>query len=484
MRKLLLLLIMLPALTFSQENPKVIASDVAIVNVTVIDGTGNAPLADMTVFITGDSIVSILQSNSSEPADGTKVISGRGMYLIPGLWDMHVHISHSELFLPLLIANGVTSVRQMTCNEKYFRYLSELRGQISEKKIIGPDIYIPVVIFGKDQQWDGIMQMNTKEDAVAVIRKVKDSGADFVKIFDLYEPEAFKALLYEAKKQNVPVGGHCPIVFNMSEVAREGMGTFEHLFGILLACSSNEDSIRQQLIQTVTQHSRSFDDIVRLLYWVQTDEILKTHDPVKAHKLFSDLKKSGSYQCPNFILWDGWLKLNETLTTNDDRFKYVPDSYLKTWRKLSANPMSAKLSDEDFMYAKEIIGKNFEILQLLCEAGVPMIAGTDVSWTNPYNFPGFGLHDELNLLVKAGLTPMEAIQAATKNAATVLGVLDKTGTVEPGKQADLILLDANPLENINNTRKINAVFRAGRYLSRADLDTMLQKEETMVQYMK
>ncbi|MCE5206038.1 MAG: amidohydrolase family protein [Porphyromonadaceae bacterium] len=456
----------------------------AITDVTVIDATGRDPQPSMTVLLSDDKICAIQPVGRVKIPSGTRIVSGKGKYLIPGLWDMHVHISNSQIFIPLLIANGVTSVRQMTSNEKGFRRLKEMKSQIAAKKMIGPDIYLPVVVFGKDQQWDGIIQMNTQEDVAEVIGSVKEKDADFIKVFDLYDPAIFKSLLKEAKKQHISVAGHCPLAFNMGEIAMEGMDSFEHFFGVPLACSSEEASIRQQLIQTAKEYNSSFDDIVRLLYWILTPEILNTYDPEKAQAFISILKKSDSYQCPTAILWDGWSKLNDTLATSDYRLKYIPDSYLKTWLYLKDNPMSKKLSGEDFIFARKIMEKYSEMLRLFCKAGIPMIAGTDVSLTNPYNFPGFGLHDELSLLVKAGLSSMQAIQAATKNAATVLGVLDKTGTVEQGKCADLVLLNANPLDDINNTRKINAVFRAGSYLSGTDLNDMLQKEEKMAQAVK
>ena len=176
-------------------------------------------------------------------------------------------------------------------------------------------------------------------------------------------------------------------------------------------------------------------------------------------------------------MWNGQLKVINSELIQNENSKYVPAQYLNGWSTFASVGFTAHILPSEYDLFKRFINKRFEIVNELNQHGIPFLAGTDVSWWNHNIIPGFSLHDELSLLVNAGLTPMQALQAATRNAAEALDVLNKTGTIEVGKKADLVLLDVNPLEDINNTRKINAVIKAGQYISREELDKLLKKVE-------
>jgi len=461
-------------LIFSCSQKKQIVPDLAIVNTTVIDVADGKVKPEMTVLIKNNTITSIKHSRATELSPNTKVVDGKGKFLIPGLWDMHVHTWDDSLLFPLMIVNGVTSIRDMMTNPEQYNHLKDCKQQISENKRLGPNLYIPITIVGGDQEnWGNCFVINSEKEAVIAVREAKKLNADFIKVFDLYDSLAFIALLKEARLNGISVAGHCPIAFNIANASESGMNCFEHLFGVELGASSLEAELRKKLIKESQECKNSFQDLVRLLYFVQAPEMINSYDSIKAKQLFIKLKKSGSYQCPDLILWDGWLKVGNTEPSNDKRIEYIPKQYFKAWNRLDSNYMSAKVSKSDMDITRQLTLKRFELVKELNKYKIPILAGTDVTWNNPYNFPGFGLHDELSLLVKAGLTPMEALQSATINAATYLGVMNKTGTIEVGKIADLVLLNANPLENINNTTKINAVFKAGRYFPREELNSIL-----------
>lgn len=459
-------------------HPGTKAQDMAVVNVSVIDCTGSKEKPNMTVLVTDGKITAIEKFFRKNFGANTRIIDGKGKYLIPGLWDMHVHcLNDSLVFFPLMICNGITSVRDMYNNAALFEMKTEWRKLINEGKLIGPNMYIPLAVFGPDQNWWWGIVVKSKEEAANFVREAKASGADFIKIYDLYDPEVYFSIVNEAKQAGIRVVGHCPISVNIADAADAGQSTFEHLLGILIASSSKEAQIRSQMVQKTHEVHDSFSDLTRLLFYVQSADISGTYDVNKANNLFRRLKNSGSYQCPTLVFWKRLLTAINTDTCADGRFKNVPAKDLKYWYDLKADLSTAKISKEDFNLIRTLVKMDFQLVKELNRRGVKLLAGTDITWYKGKVMPKFGLHDELSLLVEAGLSPMEALLTATKNAAEALGVLDKTGTLEVGKCADMVLLDANPLKDIQNTTKINSVVKAGNYYSRDKLDNLLHDVE-------
>ncbi|MGE5519693.1 MAG: amidohydrolase family protein [Candidatus Dadabacteria bacterium] len=481
MKKVILVVVVaILAISFSQK--KAVPADMAITHVTLIDGTGTKAQHDMAVLITKDAITAIKSSKGLTIAPGTKVIDGTGKFLIPGLWDMHVHFSADSNFCALAIANGVTSVRDMFSNRESFGYQVDFRKKVNENRIIGPHMYIPLAVMGPDQNWFSSIKISSQQQAIDFVREVKDRGADFIKVFDLFDPDVFMTLLKEAKKNGIRVAGHVPLSVNAADAAEAGLGTIEHAYEILLATSSNETELRNNMLKEAEAVHTSFPDLSRLLFFVQSKDLLPTYDAAKASQLFKRLKESGSYQCPTLAVFEGKLKAINSDNSIDERKIYVTKECLQSWTNLKENQFSAALTTADFDKIRPLFKKRFDLVNEFNKHNIPILAGTDVGsgCSQHYLVPGFSLHDELMLLTQAGLSPMEALQAATQNGAKALGVINKTGTIELGKMADMVLLDANPLENINNTRKINAVVKAGRYFSREDLNQLLSMVEKRV----
>jgi imidazolonepropionase-like amidohydrolase len=373
----------------------------AITHVTVIDATGAAARSDRTVVIAGNRIEAIVDASARIPK-GARIVSAKGKFLIPGLWDMHVHLAASDL--PRLVANGVTGVRDMG---NVLANVDVWRGKIAAGSMVGPHIVrVGPILNGKAF---GAAQVLIESDAEAraAVRILKNVGVDQIKVHQLLSREAYFALADEAKKLSIPFVGHIPESITAAEASDAGQASIEH---------------------------------VETLFAGKTP--LKREETAA---VFAQFVKNNTAFDPTLIEYRG-----STDPANvDPRLMEKYPGLLSGRQKL-------------FTQFLELVG-------MMNRAGVALLAGTDlgVKWISP----GPSLHDELALLVQAGLTPMEALQAATRNPARFLHI--EGGTVEAGKSANLVLLNANPLEDIRNTRRIYAVVLEGRFFDRSQLDALL-----------
>ena len=297
----------------------------------------------------------------------------------------------------------------------------------------------------------------TPEDAHRTVADLKRRGADFIKLQSLIPREAVFAIAEEAKKQEILFEGHVPDAVRASEMSAAGMKSFEHLIGIFEGSSPAEDEF---------------------LKGNKTEgKFLATYDATRAAALAEMLAENQTWQCPTLVWERGGNLIDVSDFSKDERVKYVPPSWkTKTWKRFT-DEITQGYGTDDLVTRKKFIEKELEVVGMLHKAGVPFLAGTDTP-AGVHIFPGYSLHEELQRFVAAGFTPLEALQTATINPARFFEIEDQAGTVEKGKFADLVLLSANPLEDIANTQKIAAVILNGRYLRRADLDKMLSRVET------
>ena len=454
LRLLLLLilaaLVILPVLLLAREKPERPQAPIVLTHVTIIDVTGGAPRRDTTVVITGDRISAIGDSAKlSVPADA-QVFDASGKFLIPGLWDMHVHWYVRDMFT-LFIANGVTGVRQMFGNSDLLRW----RDQIAKGSLLGPRMVVASpLVDGPDPVWPNSIAVSNENEGRQAVRRVKEWGADFVKVYARLPRDAYFGIADEAQQQGITFVGHAPYSVPPGEASDARQKSIEHLTGILIECSSKGTELRDKLVKADSGGTRGRIQATAL----------ETYDEKKAADLFARFVKNQTWQCPTLTVLRGpgenpW---------RDGRLRYIPRQVQQRWQRRPAN--RGEGAD-----AKRLLQKEFEIVGAMSKAGVPILAGTDTG--NPFCFPGFSLHEELALLVIAGLTPVEALRSATLNPAKFFG-LDKTlGTIEQGKIADLVLLDANPLQDIRNTQRIYAVVSNGRLFDRKALDKMLAEAE-------
>jgi hypothetical protein len=333
------------------------------------------------------------------------------------------------------------------------------------------------ILDGPRPVWPGSTAIADEAEARQAVISTKQQGYDFVKVYSRLPREAYFAIAGEAKKLGIPFAGHVPTSVSVAEASDAGQKSIEHLTGLLPACSSREEEVRkrQAAYSNPPLGQRPPDpSLIRLL----TRLTLETFNTPKANALFTRLKQNHTWQCPTFTVLRSGAFMNDPSFRNDPRLKYMPADLRRSWDPANDFRFRSRTA-EDFVLARSVYKKQIEIAGLMHRAGVEFIAGTDV--LNPFCFPGFSLHDELAILVEAGLSPMEALQAATLNPARFLGKETELGTVARGKIADLVLLDANPLDDIRNTTKINSVVFNGRLLDRTALDQLLTQVHARAQ---
>ncbi|MEV4310807.1 amidohydrolase family protein [Actinocrispum sp. NPDC049592] len=462
--------IVLPAVLGS-SNAEAAPEDVTVLtNATVIDGTGAPARHGMTVVLIGDRIAWI--GRSVPPAGAAAaacVLDLRGKYVIPGLWDMHTHYgSDDKITIPLHIANGVTSVREMWG----FPEIRAMRDRIDNGELLGPRFTIAsTIIDGANSVWaPDSTQVVTAAEARAAVRQAKAEGADFLKIYTYIDRDAFFALADEARRVGLHVVGHHPARLRVRDVSDAGMRSFEHLYSMPIATSDREDEITHLLNTTSIDpaNPRGYYNYIREL----DRQAALAHNPGKAAALFERFARNGTWQSPTLTVVRVISQPADTYA-HDPRLKYIDKPTQAFWAEHVKN--FAPKTPEEIAQQREFLRFRLDMVRRMDRAGVRIIGGTDTP--NPYVFPGFAAHDELSLLVQAGLSPMRALQTMTRDAATYLG-LDRTmGTVSQGKVADLLVLDANPLADITNTQKIHAIFSRGRLITAEDRAKILADVE-------
>jgi imidazolonepropionase-like amidohydrolase len=462
--------LLLTPLSTAQNKPA--PAPIVIAHATVINPSTSSVQANRTVVITGDHITSVSDAAKFQSPKNARVIDAAGQYLIPGLWDMHVHSAFGDWFpggrdiiLPLFIANGVTGVRDMGGDAPV---LFEWRKQITDGKIVGPrmvisgpmlDGYLPN---GK-LRFPSSVAITTPGSAVAAVDSLKTQGVDFIKVQSVISHDAYLAAAAEAHNQGLPIVGHVPDKVRIKEVVEAGQKSIEHLMGIFEGCSTEEDKFIKG------------EGSLKLLLTTQNEQ--------RCTSLTKLLAQNQIWQVPTLAWQRGGTFLDQRDLKHQPLDKYVPAYWRDvTWRRFTDEMMPDLLRDPLAM-RQEYFTRNLQMVGALHHAGVPFMAGTDTA-PGVYIMPGFSLHDELANFVEAGFTPMESLQTATSNPAKFLEMEANFGSVEPGKVADLVLLRANPLEDIRNTQKINVVIAQGRLFDRAALDQILMKVEAAARRQK
>ena len=460
MKRILLLLLFAGLATFCSAQ---FSSSIVIDDVSVIDVTGGPTLTHRDVIVHGNRILAVVGPEDREKARriDAVLVDGKGKFLIPGLWDMHVHMAfgdwfpHSkEITLRLFIANGITGVRDMGSD---LDVLEQWRKEVMAHELVGPRMVMAgPMLDGPKPRFPASVAIKTPEDGRRAVDDLKKRGVDFIKLQSLIPRDAVFAIADEAKKQGITFVGHVPDSVRASEMSNAGQKSFEHLIGIFEGASPLED----EFIKGPKSESK----------------FLSTYDPKRAAALFALLAKNQTWQCPTLVWERGGNLIDQTDFAADTRAKYVP-AYWKdiTWKRFTDQIMH-EFNTDDLATRKRFVEKELEVVNQMHRAGVPFLAGTDTP-PGVYIFPGFSLHEELQRFVAAGFTPLEALQTATINPAKFLGMDDRLGTIEQNKLADMVLLDANPLDDIRNTQKIEAVIANGHYFSRRDLDKMLARVE-------
>jgi imidazolonepropionase-like amidohydrolase len=456
-------------LVAAQPSPPDGQSAISFTHVTVIDPIDGRARADMTVVVEGGRIAAVVPSAGTTPKG--VVIDGTGKFVIPGLWDMHVHAltdRRYEWTFPMMLANGVTGIRDLGSNLT-FEEIRDLRQRVGDGQLAGPRLAAVTgrVFDGAGTRLNIAVAVTTADQGRDLVREYKRSGADFIKPYNLLSREVYLAIVDEAKLQKLPVAGHVPFSMTATRVSELGVASIEHNTDVLMAVSRDEAQLRQEIAEATKTETEGvlgrFDARAAASY-----------DEQKAAGVYRQFRQAGTWMCPTLVINRPInLIADETVLLGDERLKYVPAAMRERWTRdfrqrltFVPDPVARRLR---YSTRARMVGD-------MQRANVSMMAGTDAP--NPFVYPGFSLHDELALLVEAGLTPLQALQTATINPARFLGQEALFGTIAAGKMADFVLLESDPLRDIRATSRINGVVTSGRWYTRDRLSTLLADAET------
>lgn len=430
--------------------PDNINADILIKNVNIVNVENGTILAGKYVAMSGSIIIGIYDKEVCLQNSG-EVIDGTNKYLIPGLWDMHTHYCSMNSFSnPLLIANGVTGVREMF---GIIDTVKKIREETTTGTLIAPDIYSSgLIIDGIPPIWPFSSGVKNAEEASLEVAKQMKEGVDFIKVYSRLSEESYMAIAQKSKELNIPFAGHLPENVTIWNAINMNQQSIEHLYGILEACTGKPD------------------EFAKITDWIEkTKFLVNTFDKGIFDSLCTALSKSNTWICPTLIVLKNVSYKMDATVMLDPRLKYMPKQIQQMWDPQS--PIYGSFLDR-FPGMFELQNS---LINALSSHGVKIIAGTD--FPNPFSYPGFSIHDELQLLVNGGMSPAMALKCATLNPAIFMGKEKLFGKVAAGQLGSLVLLDENPLEDISNTKTIRAVFLRGRYLDRGMLDSLLKEAE-------
>ncbi|MCY1141898.1 amidohydrolase family protein [Actinoplanes sp. Pm04-4] len=446
-------------------------SVIAVRGVTVIDASGGAR-PDQTVLIQGERILDAGPVRRVPVPHGATVVDGAGRFLIPGLADMHTHAVGIDDTDPELYAlNGVTTTRQMSGGPLARAW----KQQIAAGERLGPQWSIGSrIVDGSPSLWDELdgdgsvhVAVANPAEARAAVRLEHASGAAFIKTYTRLTRDSFLAVADECRRLGLPFLGHVPDFVQLTEASDRGMRSVEHLFEVWYDTSYEEKKLRAA-VAAVPIGPGEYNGWFNRMHPIEY-AAARTYDRRKAEKVFRRVARNGTYFTPTLVLHET-NDMPERINRHDPRYRYFSADVIGYWDWALDNQYLPGRTPAQIVQSKEIFRRRLALTADLAAAGVPLLAGTDLGTT--YLMPGFSLHDELALLVRAGLSPLQALGTATLNPARYLGLRD-AGVIARGAVADLVLLDANPLHDIRNTKKINSV------LVRGDLLTPARRRELL-----
>ena len=452
-----IVLAIMAASAASCERARVV--DLAIVGANVIPMDSTRVLVDQTLLIDSGRIVAMGPSREVNASGARQVVDAGGDYVVPGLADMHVHLS-SEKDLVLYVANGVTLVRNMWGSPAHLDY----RKRVEAGELLGPTIVTAgPLVDGDPPIWDGSAVARTPEEGRRIVREQQAAGYDFIKVYSRLDPATFEAILDEAHKRGIPAAGHVPDVVPLEQALRAGMASIEHLTGFSQATAGK-----------AAPHD--FAEATALARRVEAGEVpwSDVYDPARLAAVVQLAASSGTWQVPTLIV-------NERIRTSRRQARALLER--PEVRFMSPTTVASWNPDTDFRL-RGITDEQLEATQIfsrerlhevaaLHAAGVRILAGTDAP--NPHVLYGFSLHEELALLHEAGLSRFDALVAATRGPAEFLGLADVFGTVQVGRRADLVLAEGNPLDDLSVLKNPVGVVLRGAWHPRAELQADLEE---------
>jgi imidazolonepropionase-like amidohydrolase len=443
------------------------SADLLIRHATIIDVAGGRAVPGQAVAIVGDTIRAVGSDAAlARRFEARRTVDATGKFVMPGLWDMHVHfgggpdlIEENKALLPVYVAYGVTTVRD--CAADISDSVLAWRSAVAAGTLLGPTIYTSgPKLEGYKPIWKGTIEVGTPAEVDVALDRLQAMRVDFVKITDnTLKPDIFLYAVKTAAARGLRTSAHTPYALTIEQAARAGLGSVEHLDYLIKAGSPQEASIGADFAAG------------KLSYGAASDKFVDTFDPAYAAREYRRLAALGIYVTPTLNMSRILAYLDHEDHSRDAALAFIGPGLKKTydWRVERA----AKATPEQVAARHREYALSLKVLPMLRDAGIPILAGTDAGYLNSFNYPGQGLHDELQRYVEAGLTPREALASATITGPAFLGHSDRYGAIAQGKAADILLLDANPLKDIGATRAIRGVILKGKWLDRTALDAML-----------
>ncbi len=465
-----------------------ISTGTVLNGVTVVDTRTGALSSDMAVVVDKGSIVKVARAGSVRATGSATVVDATGKYVVPGYLNMHAHVVEASdmpvTYFPLLIANGITGFRQMSGNPAMLTRGQRLRQEIAAGTVVAPE---PLMLVGRllntmpDFFGPG---MATPELVVQEVRAQKQTGADFIKVINV-NPEVFQATVEEARRQGLGVGGHLTPAISGTQASNIGMRVYEHLGGtlgnVLYDCSTDEAAVRQGLVGGARRPMGPPPTAETIQLFLATPTItvqqteaqfmqrgIDTYSEERCRALARTLVRNETWQALTMIRLKSMLMPDAPEFQNNPNLKYVSPQIRGVWQR-AFGAYSRQPAEWKTTY-KQLYEHDLKMVRIFKEEGVKILAGDDFG--GGWVVAGFGLHQEFRELAAAGLTPLEVLQATTLNGAEFMGRTATMGTVEQGKVADLVVLDANPLSGVENLSRISGVMLRGRYFNKAALDKM------------
>ena len=453
---------------------------IALVGVTVVDVSTGALQPNVTVLIEDRRIRAIAPTSTTQLPTGVQVVDARGKFLVPGFWDMHTHSvlnpGWRALYPLLLLAKGVTGARSMD-TELPIAEAGKRAEPRSDIDALEPRVVRSGrMVNGPGGQSKTSVVLRTPTESASVLDALARDGSDFVKVYNGVPREAYFALLAEARRRGVPVVGHVPWAVSAEEAADSGQLGIEHLTGMLVGCSRGSAELTRVLVRARSDTSRPLPVVERKV----GVDAAGSFSPERCVALAQRMAANKTWHTPTLV--NLRMRALDSLAAGammtDGRFAAAELGERGAREQISvlmSRPPRERTQNQLVWQRQK------EVATLLHAAGVQFLAGTDLPAA--LAVPGVSLHDELALLVStAGLSTLEALQAATINPARFLGTTDSLGTVAPGKLADLVLLEGNPLERIDNTRRIAGVLVSGRYLDEMHLRTLVERAQKIARW--
>lgn len=451
-----------------RENPKEMV-DLIIQNGNIINlETGKIEQKD--IYISNGRIKNLSNSEESPIYYGNKVIDAKNKYILPGFWDNHVHfrggdslIANNKNFLKLFIANGITTVRD--AGGDLTPSVMQWRKAISEETLLGPEIYTSgPKIDGHNATWAGSLEVENDLELKKALDSLIALKTDFIKLYDSkISGELYLKTIKEAESRGLLTSGHMPFTVTLDETMDAGIDAIEHLYYVMKGCSSVETKITKQLQD------------LQIGFWEAMPLLKESYDDSIAQRTFLSLKANHIFVVPTLHIGGVLSHLDKVNHKHDSYLKYLDEAFIKTYdARINA---AIKASEERKRERKELDVFFGKLTNSLNSAGVGLLAGSDCGAYNSYVYPGISLHKELEAMVGAGISPIEALRTSAYNGSKFLKKDDDYGSVTEGKISDLVILAENPLENITNTQKIDFVIKRGAIFNSEELSVLLKEVE-------